>query len=65
MCGIGDIVTAEALAATALLKEYLPWINIRFVNVVDLQVASCDRSFIRSRTDHPDSREQIPTRFQG
>lgn len=36
MCGIGDVVTAEALAATALLKENLPGIKIRFVNVVDL-----------------------------
>lgn len=36
MCGIGDVVTAEALAATALLKENLPGVKIRFVNVVDL-----------------------------
>jgi xylulose-5-phosphate/fructose-6-phosphate phosphoketolase len=36
MCGIGDVVTAEALAATALLKENMPGIKIRFVNVIDL-----------------------------
>lgn len=32
----GDVVTQEALAATALLREYLPELKIRFVNVVDL-----------------------------
>ncbi|CAK1357444.1 putative phosphoketolase 1 [Cercospora beticola] len=32
----GDVVTQEALAATALLREYLPDLKIRFVNVVDL-----------------------------
>lgn len=36
MAGCGDVVTAEALAATALLHEHLPELNIRFVNVVDL-----------------------------
>ncbi|MDA8361940.1 MAG: phosphoketolase family protein [Gammaproteobacteria bacterium] len=32
----GDIVTAEALAATAILREAFPDLRIRFVNVVDL-----------------------------
>jgi xylulose-5-phosphate/fructose-6-phosphate phosphoketolase len=32
----GDVVTAEALAATALLREKFPDLKIRFVNVVDL-----------------------------
>ena len=32
----GDIVTAEALAATAILRAALPDLHIRFVNVVDL-----------------------------
>lgn len=36
ICGIGDIVTEEALAATALLRENVPGVKIRFVNVVDL-----------------------------
>ena len=36
MAACGDVVTAEALAATSLLMEYLPELNIRFVNVVDL-----------------------------
>jgi xylulose-5-phosphate/fructose-6-phosphate phosphoketolase len=32
----GDIPTAEALAATAILREQCPEVKIRFVNVVDL-----------------------------
>ncbi len=32
----GDIPTLEALAATALLREWLPHLRVRFVNVVDL-----------------------------
>lgn len=36
MASCGDVPTAESLAATALLREYCPNINVRFVNVVDL-----------------------------
>ena len=36
MASCGDVVTAEALAATALLREHVPDLKIRFVNVVDL-----------------------------
>lgn len=36
MVGCGDIPTKEALAATALLREYFPQLKIRFINVVDL-----------------------------
>jgi len=32
----GDVPTLEALAAAALLRERLPELNVRFVNVVDL-----------------------------
>jgi len=32
----GDVATQEALAATALLREHLPDLKARFVNVVDL-----------------------------
>jgi xylulose-5-phosphate/fructose-6-phosphate phosphoketolase len=32
----GDIPTLEALAATALLRDHLPELKVRFVNVVDL-----------------------------
>ena len=36
MASCGDVATQEALAATALLREHLPDLKIRFVNVVDL-----------------------------
>jgi xylulose-5-phosphate/fructose-6-phosphate phosphoketolase len=32
----GDVVTQEALAGVALLREHLPDVKVRFVNVVDL-----------------------------
>jgi xylulose-5-phosphate/fructose-6-phosphate phosphoketolase len=32
----GDVATQEALAATAILRERLPDLKVRFVNVVDL-----------------------------
>ena len=36
MASCGDVITVESLAATALLREHLPDVKIRFVNVVDL-----------------------------
>ena len=36
MVGIGDVATMEALAATAILRQQLADIRVRFVNVVDL-----------------------------
>ena len=40
----GDTPTLEALAATKILRKYLPNLNIRFVNVVDLmKLVSSDR----------------------
>jgi xylulose-5-phosphate/fructose-6-phosphate phosphoketolase len=36
MASCGDVPTTESLAATALLREHLPDVKIRFVNVVDL-----------------------------
>lgn len=36
MASCGDVMTQESLAATALLREHLPELKIRFVNVVDL-----------------------------
>jgi xylulose-5-phosphate/fructose-6-phosphate phosphoketolase len=42
----GDILTQEALAAVAILREHLPDIKIRFVNVVDLYRLQPD-------TEHP------------
>jgi xylulose-5-phosphate/fructose-6-phosphate phosphoketolase len=36
MASCGDVATQEALAATAMLRERLPELKVRFVNVVDL-----------------------------
>jgi xylulose-5-phosphate/fructose-6-phosphate phosphoketolase len=36
MASAGDVLTVEALAATAILREKFPDLKIRFVNVVDL-----------------------------
>lgn len=36
MASCGDVMTQEALAATALLRQHFPDIKVRFVNVVDL-----------------------------
>ena len=46
MVGCGDIATQEALAAVALLREKLPEMKIRFINVVDLYKLQPD-------TEHP------------
>jgi len=36
MASCGDVATQEALAATAILRQRLPNLKVRFVNVVDL-----------------------------
>ena len=36
MASCGDVATQEALAATAILRERLPELKVRFVNVTDL-----------------------------
>jgi len=36
MVSCGDVPTLEALAATAILREEIPWLKVRFINVVDL-----------------------------
>jgi xylulose-5-phosphate/fructose-6-phosphate phosphoketolase len=46
MAAAGDVVTLEALAATAMLREHFPELKIRFINVVDLFK-------LQSDTDHP------------
>jgi xylulose-5-phosphate/fructose-6-phosphate phosphoketolase len=46
MACCGDVPTHESLAATALLREHLPDVKIRFVNVVDLFK-------LISHVDHP------------
>ena len=42
----GDVPTIEALAATSILREHLPELAVRFVNVVDLMRLQDD-------TEHP------------
>jgi xylulose-5-phosphate/fructose-6-phosphate phosphoketolase len=46
MASCGDVATQEALAATALLREHLPDLKVRFVNVVDLYK-------MRPKSEHP------------
>jgi xylulose-5-phosphate/fructose-6-phosphate phosphoketolase len=36
LASCGDVATQEALAAAAILREHLPELKVRFVNVVDL-----------------------------
>jgi xylulose-5-phosphate/fructose-6-phosphate phosphoketolase len=42
----GDVPTLEALAAAALLRQHLPQLKVRFVNVVDLMR-------LQPETEHP------------
>jgi xylulose-5-phosphate/fructose-6-phosphate phosphoketolase len=46
MACCGDIPTLETLAATAMLREHLPELRVRVVNVVDLMR-------LQSEKDHP------------
>ncbi len=46
MVSAGDIMTQEALAAVAILREHCPGLKIRFVNVVDLYR-------LQPETEHP------------
>ncbi|GII87879.1 putative phosphoketolase [Sphaerisporangium siamense] len=42
----GDVPTLETLAAAALLREHLPWLRVRVINVVDLMR-------LQPPTEHP------------
>lgn len=46
MASSGDTPTLEAIAATKLLKEYVPELKVRYINVVDLMK-------LDSTTNHP------------
>ncbi len=51
VCGIGDYMTKEALAAVSLIKQEVPQASIRFVNVNELtSLTSCD--FRKYFTEH-------------
>lgn len=47
----GDTPTVEAIAATKILKEYLPELKIRFINVVDLMKLDSTTSHPHALTD--------------
>ena len=51
MASCGDVATQEALAATAILREHLPDLKVRFVNVVDLFK-------MQPRSEHPNGSTQ-------
>ena len=52
MASCGDTPTKEAIAATKILKTYLPNLKIRFINVVDLMK-------LDSTTNHPHSLDDL------
>ncbi|MFZ5620917.1 MAG: phosphoketolase family protein [Pseudomonadota bacterium] len=51
LASCGDVVTQEALAAAAILREYLPDLRVRFVNVVDLFKMQSVREHPHGSTD--------------
>jgi xylulose-5-phosphate/fructose-6-phosphate phosphoketolase len=51
MASCGDVPTMESLAATALLRQHLPDIKIRFVNVVDLFKLTPNHEHAHGMTD--------------
>ena len=51
MACAGDTATVEALAATALLREHLPDLRVRFVNVVDLMRLQPEREHPHGLSD--------------
>jgi xylulose-5-phosphate/fructose-6-phosphate phosphoketolase len=52
MACAGDVPTLEALAAVTLLREYVPDIRIRFVNVVDLMALQPPSEHPHGLADH-------------
>lgn len=46
LAAAGDVPTLEVFAAASILREYLPHLNLRVVNVVDLMT-------LRPHTNHP------------
>ncbi|ONH31319.1 phosphoketolase [Pseudofrankia asymbiotica] len=46
MACAGDVPTLETLAAVDLLRQHLPWLRVRVVNVVDLMA-------LQSESEHP------------
>lgn len=48
----GDVPTMEALAAVDILRQHLPELKIRFINVVDLMVLQPNTEHPHGLTDH-------------
>ncbi len=48
----GDTPTLETIATVSLIKEYLPELNVKFVNVVDLMKLVSDKSHPHGMTDN-------------
>ena len=51
MASCGDTPTIECIAATKILKEYLPELRIRFINVVDLMKLDSTSNHPHALTD--------------
>ncbi len=51
MACAGDVITMEALAAVAILREHFPDLKLRFVNVVDLYKLSPDTEHAHGLSD--------------
>jgi xylulose-5-phosphate/fructose-6-phosphate phosphoketolase len=51
LCGIGDSVTLEVMAAASILRHELPDLRVRVVNVTDLMV-------LEENTEHPHGLDQ-------
>ncbi len=47
----GDVITMEALASVAILREHFPDLKLRFVNVVDLYKLSLDTEHAHGLSD--------------
>ncbi|CDZ79984.1 Xylulose-5-phosphate phosphoketolase [Candidatus Rubidus massiliensis] len=56
MVGIGDDVTIEVLAAVQMLREHLPTLNLRVINITDLLTLESD-------SKHPHGMDQVT--FEG
>jgi xylulose-5-phosphate/fructose-6-phosphate phosphoketolase len=55
MASCGDVPTMESLAATALLRQHLPDVKVRFVNVVDLAKLVPDTEHPHGLTDRDEA----------
>lgn len=52
MACAGDVPTLETLAAVSLLRDYVPTMRIRVVNVVDLMVLQTEQTHSHGLQDH-------------